>query len=133
MTLTPEERLSIINYRIEKANATLNEAKTVMKAKLWNLAVNRFYYSVFYAANALLLSEGLTATTHKGVWSMLNLHFVKPGKLSREDASIMGQLFTMRHTGDYDDIFDWDEGDATEFLPKTEYLLQKLISLIPHR
>ena len=130
MTLTPDERLSVINYRIERAEQTLEEARTVMKSKLWNLAVNRFYYSIFYAANALLLSKSLSVSTHKGVWSMINLHYVKSGLLSKEDASLMGKLFTMRHTGDYDDIFDWEQKDAEESLPKTEALLKKIISLI---
>lgn len=130
MTLTPDERLSVINYRIERAEQTLEEARIVMKSKLWNLAVNRFYYSIFYAANALLLSKSLSVSTHKGVWSMINLHYVKSGLLSKEDASLMGKLFTMRHTGDYDDIFDWEQKDAEEFLPKTEALLKKIISLI---
>ena len=36
----------------------------------------------------------------------------------------------MRHTGDYEDIFDWTEEDAKEFLPKTETLLNKMLSLL---
>lgn len=130
MTLTPEEKQSIIKYRIERAKDTIKEAKIVMKSSLWNLAVNRFYYSIFYAALALLLSEGISASSHKGVWSMVNLHFVRTGKLSKEDSSLMGKLFTMRHTGDYDDIFDWQEKDALEFLPLTENLLNKMLSLL---
>lgn len=130
MTLTPEERDSIISYRTERALSTLQESKIVMEAGLWNLAVNRFYYSIFYAALALLQSEGISTTTHKGVWSMIHLHYVKTGKLSKEDGSLMGKLFTMRHTGDYDDIFDWNEEDAKEFLPLTEALLKKMLSLL---
>ena len=61
---------------------------------------------------------------------MIHLHYVKTGKLSKEDGSLMGKLFTMRHTGDYDDIFDWNEEDAKEFLPLTEALLKKMLSLL---
>lgn len=132
MTLTPEEKNSVLQYRRQKSLDTLNEAKIVMQSGLWNLAVNRFYYSIFYASLALLLSKGLSASTHKGVWTMINLHFVKPGLLSKEDSSLLGKLFTMRHTGDYDDIFDWSEEDAKEFLPKTESLLQKMLTLLPN-
>ena len=131
MTLSQEEKNSLIKYRSERARATLEEAKIVMASKLWNLAVNRFYYSIFYAALALLMTKGLSTSTHKGVWAMMNLHFVKAGLLSKEDSSLMGRLFTMRHTGDYDDIFDWGENDAKEFLPLTEALLNKILSLIP--
>lgn len=130
MTLSPQEKQSIIDYRIEKAKSTLEEAKIVMQSNLWNLAVNRFYYSIFYGALALLLKEGISSSTHKGVWSMINLHYIKSGKLTREDGSLMGRLFSMRHSGDYDDVFDWNEEDAKEFLPKTEALLKKMLSLL---
>lgn len=130
MTLSPQEKQAIIAYRVKKAEETMNEAKIVMESGLWNLAVNRFYYSVFYAALALMQKEGISTTTHRGVWSMLNLHFVKTGILTKEDGSLLARLFTMRHTGDYEDIFDWGEEDAKEFLPKTESLLNKLLSLL---
>ena len=60
----------------------------------------------------------------------MNLHFIKTGDLSKEDGSVMASLFIMRHTGDYDDIFDWEQSDAEEMLPKTKDLLEKFISLI---
>lgn len=131
MTLTPEEKNAIIKYRADRAKSTLNEARIVQEAGLWNLAVNRLYYSIFYASLALLLSKGISASSHKGVWSMINLHFVKEGLLSHEDSSLMGKLFTMRHTGDYDDIFDWNETDVKELLPLAEGLLTKMLSLLP--
>ena len=84
MTLTPEDKNSIIQYRIQRAKETLEEAKIVMNAQLWNLTVNRFYYCVFYAALALLQSKGISTSTHKGVWSMIHLNFVKPGLLSKD-------------------------------------------------
>lgn len=47
MTLTPEDRNAIIDYRIEGAYNTLKELEYVAKGKFWNLSANRLYYALF--------------------------------------------------------------------------------------
>ena len=32
----------------------------------------------------------------------------------------------MRQTGDYDDLFDWEEEDVAPIVPKVEALIEKL-------
>lgn len=41
--------------------------------------MNRLYYACYYAVTALLISNGLNATTHAGVRTMLGLKFIKTG------------------------------------------------------
>ena len=59
----------LIQYRINKAQITLQEAKSLADNGYWNGAVNRLYYSCFYAVIALLAERDISARTHNGVRS----------------------------------------------------------------
>ena len=130
MTLSDSERLAIINYRIEKAHNTLVEAKYVAQGGFWSLVASRLYYAAFYLCLALLIKNGFTANTHAGVNSMISLHFVHTGKLSKDEGRLIGKLFRMRQTGDYDDLTEWSEEDILPIIPKVEALMNKIESLI---
>ena len=130
MTLSPEERKAIVDYRIERAHLTLKEVEYVVKGKFWNLAANRLYYTLFYICEALLLNNKITTTTHAGVIRMINLHFVRTGKISKEDASLLGDIFRMRQTGDYDDLTDWKEDQILPVIPKVKSLVDHIENLI---
>lgn len=130
MTLTPEDRKSIIDYRIERSHDTMKEVEFIITGKFWNLAANRLYYSVFYICEALLLSRQLSVSSHAGVSRMMNLHFVKNGILTEEEGFLLGRLFRMRQSEDYDDLWDWTEKDILPLVPETKYLISKIESLI---
>ncbi len=46
-------------WRIEKAEKTLLEGEKLLDLGFYNGAINRFYYSAFHAARALLATKGL--------------------------------------------------------------------------
>lgn len=130
MGLTDEEREALVVYRIGKSKAVLKEAYDVAQLGHWNLAVNRLYYAVFHVCNAVLLSKGHTARTHSGVIQIMMKEFVKTGILSKEDGVLISSLFNMRNTGDYDDLFDWEETQISPLLLPTTNLIAKIENLI---
>ena len=99
-----EERKYLLRYRIEKAYTTLREAKLMAEKSLWNGALNRLYYSCFYAVIALLLTKDLSAKTHKGVRTLLHLHFVETNVISKEQSKFYSELFNARQKSDYEDF-----------------------------
>ena len=123
MTLTTEERNAIISYRIGRALSTLQEARDNAMLGHWNLVANRLYYSVFYAGSALLLSNKLAISSHAGFVRMFGLHFIKTGEIDIMYNKIIGELFRMRQTGDYDDVFDLTEADVSQYFEPVESLL----------
>ena len=130
MGLSGEERQALVAYRMEKAHKTYQQAEASIPLGFWEMTANRLYYAVYYAASALLLSKGLSVQTHNGIVQMLGLHFVKTGKLSRENGTLYGRLFSLRQTGDYGDTFDLTKEDveplvkpAKEFIEATEKLI----------
>lgn len=65
-------------------------------------AVNRAYYAIFYAASALLRTQGLVRSKHSGVISAFRQHFVKPGDIEIEYSRIYGRVMDDRQVGDYE-------------------------------
>ncbi|MCD7937673.1 MAG: HEPN domain-containing protein [Tannerellaceae bacterium] len=107
--ITDAERNEIIQLRLENARQAVKAAEIMKENELWNSAINRMYYACYYAVTALLIKNGIEASTHAGVRQMLNLHFIKEGKLSRETGYFYSDLFAKRQSGDYDDFIMFDE------------------------
>jgi len=70
--MTPEERKEYVKYRIEKAYQTYEAAKVLSDNGFWNSAVNRLYYSIFFAANALLVLNGIESKKHSTLKSQFS-------------------------------------------------------------
>jgi len=47
-----ENNKELIQYRISKAKDTYDDAKLLFENKKWNSAINRLYYSSYYAVMA---------------------------------------------------------------------------------
>ena len=76
----------LIQYRIDRALETLEDARILQKSKRWKACVNRLYYACYYAVSALLLQKGLFSSKHTGIRSMFNL-WNDPLKLHRSRQS----------------------------------------------
>ena len=130
MALTIDEKKAIIAYRIEKSRKTMIEARDNAKMKHWSLAANRLYYALFHIASALLVDKGYTSKTHSGILCILGQEFVAKGLLGSEDGRLVSRLQNMRQSGDYDDLFDWEEEDILPLFEPVEKLLDKMLNLI---
>lgn len=130
MSLSDEERRAIVNYRIEKAHVAMEDANQMAMLQRWSAAANRMYYAVYYAATALLISNGYTTRTHSGMITQINVHFVLHGILTKADGRLINKLFDLRQEADYDDFIDADEDDIKEYMPQVKTLIEKIISLI---
>ena len=88
------------------------------------------YYAAYYASAALLIHNGIEASSHKGIVRMISLSFVRQGILKSEDSQLLGRLFTMRQTGDYEDLFDWKESDVSPMYQPVEDYIDRIESII---
>ncbi|MDO9288469.1 MAG: HEPN domain-containing protein [Thermodesulfovibrionales bacterium] len=130
MEKTTEE---LIKGYIEKAEKKLNVAKKLLESKDYEDAVSRAYYAVYHVAQALLLTEGQRAETHKGVVTLFGLLFVKTGKFSRNMGKHLANLKDDRESGDYEvfSFIDRETADtalkeAKEFLFEGKKYLRKI-------
>lgn len=101
MTLfNPEE----IAANLERAAQSIEAARDLAIKGYYDFAASRAYYGAFYAATAVLLSEGIELSKHSGVIASIHQRFVKTGKLSKEHGKDLNWLFEMRSVGDYGGI-----------------------------
>lgn len=125
-----ESKQALVQYRLERAVKSLEEAEYLIKGGYYNASVNRLYYACYYAVVALLLNNDIPAQTHHGVRAMLGLHFTSKGKLSSESNKTFSTLFEKRHSSDYDDFIYCDLEMVEDLYPKVERFIAEVKSLI---
>ncbi len=72
MPLTPEQK-ALARHRFERSESTVAEAMDELSRRNFRLAVNRAYYSVFYAMRAFLAIVDKDSSKHSGVISLFNI------------------------------------------------------------
>jgi uncharacterized protein (UPF0332 family) len=117
---------------IEHAHQMLAVAEHNLGDEFYSSAVNRAYYAIFYAANALLSTQGLARSKHSGVISAFREHFVKPGLIEVEYSRMYGRVMSDRQAGDYeiDKVLATDQArsdldDARNFVTRMETYLRQ--------
>ena len=116
-------KTDLIKYRLLRARDTFEDAQILAEKNRWNSAINRLYYSAYYAVMALLLSENMKPTTHNGAKSNFTEHFIKTNRISKGYGKVYSQLFTWRQKGDYDDLFDFDEEKVKPYFQPVKELI----------
>ena len=101
-----------VGLYMENAQESLSVAQLNFDNDFYAAAINRAYYAIFYAANALLATRKLARSKHSGVLAAFRQHFIKPGLLSSELSEIYGQVLDDRHEGDYEIITATSKEDA---------------------
>ena len=94
----------LVRYRLERAEESLQEAAVLIAARRTKGAVNRLYYSIFYAVTALLETGDFSSSKHSGVRALFNQHYVKTGVISKEAGAFFNRTFKDRNKGDYMDF-----------------------------
>ena len=118
------------NYRIQKAKETIVEVEIHIQNEFWNTAINRMYYTCFYAVSALLVKHGIETSSHKGIRQLFGKMFVKTGEFDKNLAKHYTDLFEKRHKGDYNDFFDFDKETVIRLLPISKEFIRVIEDLI---
>lgn len=79
-----ENQSELVIYRIEQANKTISEVEILIEKNLYNLAINRIYYGMFYMLLALALKNGFKTSKHNQLIGWFNKEYVKTGKTSQK-------------------------------------------------
>ncbi len=87
---------------IQKAEHALEVAEELIHKSYPSDAASKIYYSMFYAAQALLKSEGIEVIKHSAVESALGYHFTKTGKIEPKYHRMLIDARKIREIADYD-------------------------------
>ena len=120
----------LIQYRLARSQESYDEAVLMKREKHWNTCTNRLYYSCFYVILALLERYGFASSKHSGVKSFFNQHFVKTGKISKEQGKLYNNLFDARQEGDYIDFVYFDADIVEPWFPKVKDFITIITNLI---
>lgn len=123
--MDPKDR-SLIIAQVEKSREKLNAAKALLKDGFIDDAISRAYYSMFHAASAVLLSEGISVESHSALKNMFGLHFVKTGKIDKKFSRWLNKLKDERENGDYDIFTSFDAEDARIDIQEAEEFLEEM-------
>jgi uncharacterized protein (UPF0332 family) len=115
-----EEFIDLAKYRLEKAENTLSDASKYINDATPESTVNRIYYAMFYAVNALLITKGLSSSKHSGVRALFNKEIVNEGLMERQWGEFYSDMFDRRQKGDYSDFVKFKKQDVEIWLKKAE-------------
>jgi uncharacterized protein (UPF0332 family) len=101
-----EERFEMepeIERLMEVAHFSLTAAQNLFEdgEEFYGFAASRAYYAMFYAAEAALLSKGLSYSRHQGVIGGFSQHFIRTGIFRTQFHDMFNSAFELRHLGDY--------------------------------
>lgn len=116
---------------LKKAKESIRAAELLNRQGFHDYSASRAYYAMLYIAQALLLSEDLSYSSHSAVQSAFGREFAKPGKLERKFHRWLIDAQDYRNQGDYgiqthlnietaDKLCEW----AHEFLASAQVYLQ---------
>jgi uncharacterized protein (UPF0332 family) len=114
----------VASYWMEKAQEALASARDEIDAGRLSFAVNRCYYSAFYAASAVLLTRGHRFSKHSGVRGAVHRHLVKTGSLSAKWGRFYDRLFQDRQQGDYIEFVSFERRDVLTTLEQARQLVE---------
>ena len=130
--MTVKTKSEYINYRFKRAQESLDDALIMIDNKKWNTAINRLYYSCYYAVIALLLKKDIETRSHNGARTKFSDEFIKTGIIDKKLGKLFSQLSDYRQKGDYGDLYDFDDkivlplvDQVKEFVSEIKILIEK--------
>ncbi|GBF80971.1 HEPN domain-containing protein [Aphanothece sacrum] len=115
---------------LNKAQRSLDAAKTLKVEGFTEFAVSRAYYAMFYLAEALLEGEGLSFSKHSAVISALGERFARTNRIPQNYHRYLIDAQAQRNRGDYNIDPNLSEADAELLIFRVETFLDFVINNI---
>jgi uncharacterized protein (UPF0332 family) len=116
----------LIRGYLEKAEQKLGVVDRLLAQEDFEDAISRAYYAAYYAAQALLISEGLESRSHSGLLALIGLHFVKTGKLDKKFGRALSNLMEDRQQSDYNVFSGLEKEDAEQALKEAREFVTEI-------
>jgi hypothetical protein len=125
-----EARREIIELWLEKAADALDSARLELNQGHTTFAVNRLYYSCFYAVTAILLQDGKQFARHSAVRSEFTRSYIKSGKVDVKWSKFYQRLFDDRQEADYIPTIVFEKSEILEQIKQAEEFIALIQSMI---
>ena len=126
MTLSEQDRQTLIDFRLEQANEAIKDVELLLTHKRFRTSTNRIYYGMFYSVMALALKYQFTTSKHAQLIGWFNKEFIHSEKIDKNFGKIISKAFTKRTKGDYDTFFDIDEDECIEMFEEMKAFISEI-------
>ena len=109
---------ALIAYRMEKSKEAIKAGELMLENDMLTFAMNRIYYSMFYAVQSLLASDGVSFSKHGQVKGYFNRKWIKSGKFSKTLGQLYNKAFEYRQKFDYVDFAAPKRDMVAEYIQK---------------
>lgn len=130
MTINSEDRKTLIEYRVNQARETVNEADLMIKNSCFRAAINRIYYGMFYMLLALSLKHEFATSKHQQLIGWFNKNFILTGKINKKYGKILRKAYQNRVKGDYEPIVKFDEETVKSMFADMKEFIDKIMKVI---
>lgn len=124
--MKPEDSMTLISYRMQRAEESLKAAQIMYDKDMLSFAMNRIYYSMFYAVQATLILKDISFSKHGQVKSYLNRELVKTGIIPISLGRIYNKAFEYRQKFDYVDFTKPDRDLVESYLKEARIFLDAM-------
>jgi len=128
--LNRDEKISLIQYRLERASESLNAAKLLFENNMYIPAMNRIYYSMFYSVQALLILKESTFSKHGQVKGFFNREYIKTNIFPIDYGKLFNTVFEYRQKYDYVDLVVPDKDIISDYITEAEKFINKISEYI---
>jgi len=118
--------MSEINQLVSLAYEDIETAEFLFSGQRYRSCLSRAYYAMYYSAQALLLSENIETSTHKGVIKLINMHFVRTNQLDRTIFKLLSDAYDLRQLGDYSPNFIATSLSAREAIDNAQIFIDEI-------
>ena len=118
-----EEEIEIL---IGRAKRRLDAAYHLFEDGFYEDAVSRAYYSMYFAAKALLLKRNITVKTHKGLLSKFGLEFVNEGVVEEYYGRALRIAEELREEADYSISREITKEEVESIMDDAEKFLERI-------
>jgi len=121
---------ALIKYRMERYLESVEAAKLLFENNMLTSAMNRIYYAMFYAVQALLITKNVTFSKHGQVKGFFNKEFVHKGTIPVHFGKVYNKAFEYRQKFDYVDFEIPSVDMVEEYVQYAKEFLQEIQSCL---
>ena len=119
-----------LDFLIARSNRYLRSAERLLDDNDYESCVSRTYYAMFFVTQALLLSKGLSYSSHKGIISAFGEYLVKSDVFPKDMGRDLNLAFQKRQLGDYESRFVISREEADHLLKRGKEFVAKVVEYL---
>lgn len=128
-----QKRREMIGLYFEHCDERIEIAGEALESRHPRSAIGNCYYAIFYAASAVLLSQGIERSKHSGIRSAFSQYFVHKRIFPDAFGDLFDTLQKERESADYNMTYDPGEEVAEERLAQAKHFVQTIRDYLQER